>query len=96
MKIYGSKFYACQEEYEETGYGELAEITVVCDIDELEKLTDFLKEELVAMTNYLNKVKNEPESVAGETVYSHSHYRLWDKQWKNGAPDFIIATKIII
>ena len=93
MKVYSSKFYSCQEEYEEVGSEEVTEVTIVCNIEELERLTNFFKEELESITNYLNKIKNESKNIDGETVYCHSHYRDRDKKWKKGTPDFIIAVE---
>ena len=91
MKVYGSKFYAHQEEAEESEIEEFAEITIVCNMDELEKLANFFNEELTSTRGYLNKTKNDPEIVAGEMEHFYPHYSLWDKQWKIGSPDFVIA-----
>ena len=91
MKIYSSKFYGCQEEYEQAGSEEVVEIVIECDIKELEKLANFFNEELTSTIDYLNKTRNNPEIIAGETAHFYPHYRDWDKQWKIGSPDFIIA-----
>ena len=93
MKVYGCKYYAHQEEAEQADYDEFAETTIWCSIEELEKLSKYFGEEFERITNYLNKTKNEPESIAGEAKYFHAHYRDWDKQWKKGTPDFILAVE---
>ena len=90
MKVYGCKFYGCQEEAEQADYDEFAEMTIWCSIEELEKLSKYFNDEVERITNYLNK-KNESGIIAGEAKYFHAHYRDWDKQWKKGTPDILLA-----
>ena len=91
MKVYGSKFYSCQEEYEAAGREKLSEVIIECNITELKNLANYLNEELASMTSYLNETKDESENTVGKKEYFFPHFRDWDKQWKIGTPDFILA-----
>ena len=60
---------------------ELQEATFLSDIEELDKLIEFLKD-----------VKEKHCKVVEKTELCHSHYRDWDVEWKDCSPDIIIAT----
>ena len=61
----------------------LNEMSIQCDLDELEKIINFLK-----------TVKKEHASVVGKIDMCHSHFRDWDKTWRKGEPDIIIVTNL--
>ena len=94
MKVSCSKFYGCQEEYNPKDCTESMETTIVCNVEELEKLVDFFSKELELINNYIEKIKSGDIASDGEPKYCHSHFRDWDKKWKKGSPDLIIYTVI--
>ncbi len=75
MEIYG---------YQKSGDDllELKEMSLLCTIEELGKVIDFLEE-----------VKKTHTMVRDKTDICHSHYRDWNLQWKKGEPDIIIVTQ---
>lgn len=76
MKAYG---------YEEDGEIclELEEATLICSIEEIEKLIVFLQ-----------MVKERHKDISKEVDFEscHTHYRDWDKEWEDSSSDFIIVT----
>lgn len=61
---------------------ELEEVSIQCDIKELEQIIHFL-----------SKVKEEHAAVANMTSMCHSHFKDWNPAWQNGEADIIIVTK---
>jgi predicted alpha/beta hydrolase len=59
----------------------LKEITLVCSVDEIERIIGFL-----------SHVKKTHKEIMGISDYTHSHYRDWDKTWSKKEVDFIIST----
>ena len=51
----------------------LEEVSISCNIEELDKIVKFLYE-----------VKNKHAAVADKTDVCHSHFRDWDLTWKKG------------
>jgi hypothetical protein len=74
MKVYG---------YSENGdfIAKLKEVTLDCNIEEIENLINFLKD-----------VKEKHAKVAQKTDYCHSHFRDWEKDWQPNFSDVIILT----
>ena len=60
----------------------LNEMTIQCDVNELDRMIIFL-----------NEVKTKHSAIYGKTDMCHSHLRDMDLQWKNGDPDIIVVTK---
>ena len=60
----------------------LNEMTIQCDVNELDRIIVFL-----------NEVKTKHSTVSEKTDMCHSHLRDIDLQWKNGDPDIIVVTK---
>ena len=60
---------------------ELKELTIKCDIDEIDKMISFLK---------ITKQRHEYFADSGEVA--HTHYRDWDKEWESEELDVIITT----
>lgn len=60
---------------------ELQEASIECSIAELDKIIEFLK----YSRDQHYKVKNEAD-------ICHSHYRDWDKDWKEEKTDIILVT----
>lgn len=61
---------------------ELEEASIVCSIEELDKLIKFL-----------NEVRTDHYAVKNQSDRCHSHYRDWDSAWKNNEPDIIVVTE---
>jgi len=60
----------------------LEEITIQCNIQELEDIIKFLK-----------ITKEEHEKAVDETEMCHSHFRDWCKKWTRKSSDIVIVTK---
>ena len=60
----------------------LEEVSLQCNLDELEEVINFLK-----------TVKIEHPSVMDKTDMCHSHFRDWKVGWNNCDPDFIIVSQ---
>lgn len=75
MKIFG---------YQKDGENllKLEEVSIECNIEELENIAKFLCE-----------AKNNHAAVADKTDMCHSHFRDWDSTWKKGEADLIVVTK---
>jgi hypothetical protein len=78
MKIYG---YSASGRFIKN----MKEATFSCDINDIDKLLSFL---------LFVKEKHTKTCQANEKTdtYIHSHFRDWDKDWKNGSSDFIVVT----
>ncbi|WP_430885861.1 hypothetical protein [Fusibacter sp. JL216-2] len=60
---------------------ELNEVSIMGDIEELEKLV-----------NYFKHVLDEHGKVSDDTEMCHSHIRDWDDKWDDNQPDIIVVT----
>lgn len=61
---------------------ELEEMSLQCNIIELERVISFLSD-----------VKDKHSNVKDNTNMCHSHFRDWDQSWEKGNPDIIVVTK---
>lgn len=62
-------------------YVELREASLICSIDEIEKMIKFMQ-----------YVKERHSKGAGEEGIYYSHYRDWDKTWNPESTDIIAIT----
>ena len=76
MQVAGYK--KCSDEYVE-----LQEASLVCGLEELEKVICFLQ-----------YVKEKHGTEIMKIEYCHSHYRDWDKSWNTESTDIIVITNI--
>ena len=60
---------------------ELKEVSIVCNMDELDKII-----------NFLLHVKEQHNAVKEKTSTCHSHYRDWSDVWREGDSDLIIIS----
>lgn len=60
---------------------ELEEVSLQCNLEELEELIVFL-----------NEVKKEHSAVKNETGMCHSHFKDWKSKWNKEDTDFIVVT----
>ena len=60
---------------------ELREASLYCSIEELDEIIRFLQ--------YAREKHNEVRTI---TPVCHSHYRDWDKTWKEDETDIILVT----
>lgn len=60
----------------------LSEVTLECDLEEIDKIIEFLI-----------TVKESHDAVKEKTDMCHSHFRDWDKKWNENQSDIIIVTK---
>jgi len=63
---------------------ELIEVTIQCDVTELEKMIAFLKE-----------AKNQHSKVEDRNEICHSHYRDWNSKWDKNSADIIVVTPLV-
>jgi hypothetical protein len=62
---------------------ELQEVSFQSNIQELDKLI-----------NFLQVVKEQHSNEIGKTDMCHTHFRDWDDEWQTGTTDIIIVTSL--
>ena len=68
----------------------IQDLTIACNIEELDKLIYFLSYARVYMCG-LKYQEHDDIIKAGEKIlFPHKHYRDWDKNWKEEDSDFIV------
>ena len=60
---------------------ELKEVSIQCNLEDLDKIISFLQE-----------VNNKHSNINCDVDLCHSHFRDWDKKWNNDSSDIIIVT----
>jgi len=85
MKLYGEKKRGNKS-------FEIQDLTIACNIDELDKLIYYLSYARVILAGAKYHDHDDVIKAGEDKLICHRHYRDWDKNWKEKDSDIIVVT----